>query len=364
MVASAAASGAGGVVGGRPVSVDAAPWAVYVRDESAAGVLACSGSVIGASEILTAAHCLYDESGRLAPPSDLSVLAGVSNVSAPVATDAEQAREVRSVRIHPGYSWASRIGPDDVAVLTLSTPLELGGPDVRAIALPSGGEVFPAGKAVALAGFGEERPGEPESGQLEWMTAMVDPQGSCGTTVGEETVLADDAIRLCAASPSSVPCEGDSGAGLLSGGSTPILLGVLSGGPAVCAAGDHSVFAYLGAPEILGFIRGEARPPTAPRQTPETTASISWAAPLAVGSTLRCASRGWADGPVRLRYALVTGRGRTLQAGSRASFTLSAAVVGESLFCQVSATNAGGTAVARTAPTPPVGPRPGGGAEP
>lgn len=354
----AGAAAAPRVVGGKAIAVASAPWAVYIQDETPAGVLACSGSIIAASRILTAAHCVYDESGKLAPPSHLSVLAGISNISVPAAGDAEQARDVSSFRIHPGYSWASRIGPDDVAVLTLSTPLELHGPDVRSILLPAPGLPFPAGETVGLAGFGEQNPGEPESGQLDWMTATVDLQGSCGQTLRDETVLADDAIRLCAASPRSVPCEGDSGAGLVSTGTRPTLVGVLSGGPAVCAVGDHSVFAYLDAPEIRDFVRGNPRPPRAPRQTSATTAVLAWAAPLVVGTRLACASSRWGDGPVRLRYAFVTSGGRILQSGSRSSFTLPSGAVGESISCEVAATNAGGTAVARTLPTPRVPPQP------
>jgi hypothetical protein len=348
---SSAGSATEGVVGGSPIQIQSAPWAVFVQDQTSTTDYDCSGSIIDQSHILTAAHCVYDDSGNLAPPAQLSVKAGVSNVFAPLSSDLEQDRTVSSFTVHPGYTYSSQAGPDDVAVLALSAPLDLSGPAVQAVALPASSAPFPTGAAVGLAGFGEQTPGTDPSGQLDWMKATIDPQGLCG---GTEEVFDDDAVRLCASSPDSSTCPGDSGGGLVSQGSPPTLLGVVSAGPSGCTAGSHTTFTYTGAPEILSFVQGDQQPPTAPSQDSATFVNLDWNRPLVVGATLTCSSGDWVGRPVNLAYSFVTATGRTLQSGTRTTYTLQAADLGAMISCQAAATNAGGTAVAATIPTTPV----------
>ena len=87
----------------------------------------CTGSIVDASHILTAAHCVYDDAGRLATPSQVTVRAGVSNYSSPLPTDQEQDRPVSLIRIHPGYVYTGKPTPDDVAVIALVSPLRSSG---------------------------------------------------------------------------------------------------------------------------------------------------------------------------------------------------------------------------------------------
>jgi hypothetical protein len=54
----AGARGAGGVVGGRPLSVREAPWAAVLRLNWSLKEH-CTGVIVGTSTVLTAAHCLY-----------------------------------------------------------------------------------------------------------------------------------------------------------------------------------------------------------------------------------------------------------------------------------------------------------------
>jgi hypothetical protein len=80
---------------------------------------------------------------------------------------------------------------------------------------------------------------------------------SLGMNVGwpRECGGENDAILLCASSPSGTPCNGDSGSGLTISGST--LVGVeddyflVSGRR--CAAGAENAFANVAAPEIQDF---------------------------------------------------------------------------------------------------------------
>jgi Trypsin len=345
------------IVGGSPIQIQSAPWSVFVSDQTPAGPFVCSGSIVDAAHVLTAAHCVHDGSGALAQASQLTVEAGVSNSAAPLATDLEQRRTVSSFTVHPGYVWSEQVQPDDVAVLTLAGPLDLSGPAAKAVALPAPNSPFPAGAAVAVAGFGVEAPGAQENGSLEWMTATVDAQGSCGGVIASG-VIAADAVTLCASSPTAATCNGDSGAGLVTTASPPTLVGVVSGGPTGCVVGTETVYTYLGAAEISAFVQGDEQPPTAPRQDSDTSVDLDWDRPLVVGATLTCSSADWANGPVSLRYAFVTGSGQVLQTGTRTTYTLRPSDLGATVTCAVAASNAGGTAVGITTPTPAVKPAP------
>jgi Trypsin len=343
------------VVGGTTIQIQQAPWTVFVQQDAGTSRYLCTGSIVDASHVLTAAHCVYDESGNLAQASALSVKAGVSNYSTPASTDAEQDRAVTSFRVHPGYVWTGKVSTDDVAVLALSTPLDLTGPAVQAIALPAAAAPFPAGTAVGVAGFGRETPTVGSSGPLAWMTGTVDSQGACGQFSPDDGLIADNAVLLCASSPQSAVCNGDSGSGLVTTTGTPVLVGVVSAGSVGCEPGTHSLYTYVGAPEILDFIQGSNTPPTAPRMTDASFLDLKWDPPLVAGNTVSCSSGGWST-PATLAYSFVNGaNGEVLQSGSRTTFTIPAADVGANLFCEVAATSSGGTSLERTTATSAVG---------
>src|SRR5262249_15366964 len=138
-VAAAAASGASKVIGGSVVQVQQAPWTVYVQYQSGSTRFLCTGAIVDASHVLTAAHCMFADASPLATPSQVTVRAGVSNFSSPLITDLEQDRPVSLIRVHPGYVNTGKPSPDDVAVIALASPLDLSGPAVQAVALPTPG---------------------------------------------------------------------------------------------------------------------------------------------------------------------------------------------------------------------------------
>jgi len=351
-LATAEASGLIEVVGGSVIQVQQAPWTVYLQYESGGIRYLCTGSIVDASHILTAAHCVYDEAGRLATPGQLTVRAGVSNFSAPLPTDQEQDRPVSLVRIHPGYAYTGRPTPDDVAVIALASPLDLSGPAVQPVALPAPGASFPADAAVGLAGFGRSSPSVFTSGPLSWMTGTVDPQCECGPA--RNGLTANNGIILCASAPAGAVCNGDSGSGLVTTTGTPVLVGVVSAGATGCDAGSQGIFTYTGAPEILQFVQGNDHPPSAPRETSATFLKVNWDPPLVVGNTLTCSTGGWAPPQPRLTYAFVdTTTGAVLQTAG-ATYVIRATAVGATVACEVTASSDGGTVLEETDPTPAV----------
>jgi hypothetical protein len=350
-VSTGIASGAARVIGGNVIQVQAAPWAVFVEQQaSASTTYLCSGSIIDPTHILTAAHCVYNGFGRRARPSQLGVEAGVSNFSEPLPGDVEQDKSVSKIRVHPGYVWTGRSEPDDVAVLVLSSPLDLSGPTARAVALPAENRPFPEGLVVGLAGFGRERPAVESSGPLARMTPTIAPQGSCPTYT-PRGILPDNAIAFCASAARSAVCEGDSGSGLVTTGETPTILGVADAGAVDCRLGTDGVFTDVGAPEILRFIKGDDHPPTAPRDHPSTFVRLAWDPPLVDGNTLSCFSGAWSR-QGRVTYSFADPEGTVFQHGPKSTFTIPAADTDKPILCDVSVRNPGGLALAASVPTP------------
>ena len=257
-LAAVGAQPAPAVVGGTPIRIQSAPWVVLVRQvvtspKVGQAVEICSGAVVDSTHVLTAAHCVFDLNGARARTSALSIVAGVSNVFRPRAGDVPQERPVSAVRVDSGYGRSHTVA-DDVAMLTFSSPLDLAGRTVRAAVLPRGGGSFPAGAPVELAGFGRESPSAQPNGTLNELRLTVDPRGTCGTNHSTTVMRRYSAIALCASSTAGSICLGDSGAALVRAG-TRTIVGIASGGPEACAAGNHSIYAFAATPEIAAFIR-------------------------------------------------------------------------------------------------------------
>ena len=248
-------------------------------------------------------------------------------------------------RVHPGYRIADPESPDDVAVLTLETPLALGKATAQAIALPRPGTMLPAGRAVSLAGFGQQSSERLPDGTLSRMNARLVDQTTCAGLDNP-----NHAVLLCAVSARSASCTGDSGSALIYGNRTPRIIGIDSAGRSTCTPGDVTIFTNVAAPEVLLFIKGDMRPPRAPRQTGPVTLVPRGA--HRVGQALRCSSGAWTGKPAFSFEFLDAKTGRTLRAGAGSSYVLTPREVGLHISCRVRATNPGGTGVAETsAPT-------------
>jgi hypothetical protein len=348
------------VVGGQPAQVQSAPWTAYVQYQDAPdSYYRCTGAIVDASHVVTAAHCLFNEDDQAAQPSQMLVDAGLSNFFGPTATDAPQVMEVSAVRIHPGYSrHGGPDDPDDVAVLTLATPLDLSGPAVKAIALPVAGGPFPADAAVTDTGFGRTDPATSAAGPLNSMTAAIGPQGACGDAPDDSESVAANGAVLCLTSPTSAACNGDSGSGVVTAGPNPVLIGIVDASAGNCDVGGAVLAAYVGAPEILRFVQGDDHPPTAPRPSRAVPVQVHWSTRRAVvGSTVTCSTPAWIV-PGRVAYTFLDARTSRVLHGGSAAYRVPKSLVGRRIVCRVAVTNDGGTTVARSAPTPTVGPAP------
>ncbi|HMJ03494.1 MAG TPA: trypsin-like serine protease [Conexibacter sp.] len=336
------------IVNGDPIPIQDAPWQTYVQSDMGPASVACGGSILDATHVVTAAHCVYDDAQNLRPVSTFTVVAGVSNVRAAAPGDAPQLVRVSSVRAHPLYDPAATsttsVSADDVAVLQLAAPLVLGLPTAQAIPLAAGPS--PAvGTAASLTGFGRQAAGGVPDGQLyEVGTGVVNPM-ICGG--------ANNAILLCVSSSVGSACQGDSG-GPMTVGTPAMLVGVtsfvtLSGPSGECGVASLNGYTNVTAPEISAFIAGDDSPPLAPRGGLD----IRLSGIFQVGRTATCTAGTWSNNPT-IQYTFQDSAGVALQSGASSTYTFAPADAGRAVACHVSATTDGGTGISMTGTSAPV----------
>jgi secreted trypsin-like serine protease len=195
------------IVGGQESSISQFPWQVFVlRYDKVEGTeTACGGSILDATHILTAAHCV-DHAGNTTtyPAGEVEVLAGASNVSgfssSFIAPTGSQVRVSSRIRTDPYYTVLPEI-KDDVAVLELSAPLELSAAaNAEPIALVATGATPAPGTVLSLSGYGKQDGAEnaQPNGGLYSTTLTAISSDACRGAVG-----VNSAVLLCALSASS-----------------------------------------------------------------------------------------------------------------------------------------------------------------
>lgn len=323
------------VVGGTPIAIETVPYQVFLL---IGGDQACGGSVLDATHVLTAAHCVIPAGQTLPrPTSAFKVYAGFSDTAVSSPPAGSQVVGVAGIRTHPFYEETTKT--DDVAVLTLAAPLNLSGAKIKPIALaPVGGGPAP-GTALGFSGYGAQIEGRVPDGKLygTTLTAVTDDQ--CRPNVA---VNATAGVQ-CVGAGNSAACFGDSGGPLTSGG---VQVGIASYAPVGGCGRGPSGFADVTAPEVRAFIDGAAAIPVAPRQSaPSLLYSVN---PPVQGSPMTCEPGTWANA-ASLAYTFVDDTtGQSLQAGAAATFVPRRAHLGATIACVVQASNGGGTSTART----------------
>ncbi len=343
------------VIGGQEASISQFPWQVYVeggpfKEGGETFTTSCGGSILNSTQILTAAHCTDAEGTKNEEPAEkYSVLAGDSVDDAPSST--MQIREVASIRRDPLY----KISPtsDDVAILTLKTPLELSAAkNAEAISLVTTGATPAPGATLSISGYGKEEGAEGEehkpNGKLYSTTLTAISSDACREAVG-----INSAVLLCAQSATSSTCQGDSG-GPLTEGSPAVEVGIVDFGLKECPVGEPDVFTNVAAPEIRAFIEGSNSPPIAARPTlPPAIKSIG-AAPVDF-SPLTCEPGAWSESPsFTYTFQVENASAQVLQSSPSNVFAPPSTLVGVPVVCIVQASNSGGVSTLRSGTTPPI----------
>ena len=269
------------IVGGDSVAISEVPWQVSVlqahldpADDSGFFDQFCGGSVIAATWVVTAAHCVFDGDGELLRPIDIEVAAGYAQLS---SIPSSARRQVARIVEHPDYDPT---GFDvDIALLELSSAVPLADGTVEVIdvfdeAVSGGGPA--AGTSVRVSGWGctaslgpfDDCPGGAYADELRAVGLQVinGPDSStCGAVTG---VVA--ATMICAGrgdlSGGQDSCVGDSGGPLVADAdSAPVLVGIVSWGEGCAQAGSPGVYTRVSAfTEWIGQYVAEASTPPAP----------------------------------------------------------------------------------------------------
>lgn len=133
------------IVGGVEAASGTFPYLAYVIYKSAESYEVCTGTVISANVILTAAHCAENtETGVVNELSGYGIVTG--NVE--WSSSARQVSGVSKVIVYPGYSRSYLVG--DAALLVLSTPTSA--PAIGLGTWPSDASDLEAGRPAVIAG--------------------------------------------------------------------------------------------------------------------------------------------------------------------------------------------------------------------
>lgn len=237
----------GQIVGGAPVSASSHPYIVGIRsiyweDDGNGGLDAwqstCTGTVLSATKVLTAAHCTVD-----LPVGTTYVIAGRNDLS---STSGGFVAAVASTWTHQSYGETNDTPRNDVAVLTLKQALP---GSYTPIALNAQGNTSNETDmtSATIVGYGITASGQSDSGILRGATTPVRADSNCVTGLGSTKY--DGATMLCAGNPGSGidTCGGDSGGPIIVDvGGTPTQVGVTSWGPVSCGA-SYGAYAQVSA---------------------------------------------------------------------------------------------------------------------
>lgn len=252
------------VVGGADAAPGSWPFAAYLLADFPDGTHSCTGSVVGAGAILTAAHCVVDQdSGEVVAPQAVLVVTGRRDLD---DTSSGTIHDVLAVHVHPGYDVRSR--DDDAALLALATASPA--PPVALVA-PGDSALTGAGTAAAFAGWGITSGSGTESPSvLQTATTTLQSDSTCRRRLSGF----DTATMLCATDPrtTSSVCRGDSGGPLVvsSSDGTWVQAGITSWGSTSCSPRQPQAFARVSAiSDWVAQLLPSTTPPAPPVPDPD-----------------------------------------------------------------------------------------------
>jgi hypothetical protein len=231
------------IIGGQPAAIAQAPWQVALVDtsHSSSPQQFCGGSIVDATHVVTAAHCLVSPSGWTAD----EIYAGTTLLS-----DPQQVVTVGEQRLHPGFS------PDtlanDVAVLTLTTPLTLDDVSTQAVQLATQSPT--AGAPLLVSGWGDASNGQGfYPNQLRAVIVHAVTDTTCTASYGP-ALITD--LMLCAGEPAGGKdsCSGDSGGPIVNEG-TNVLVGIVSFGYQCALTGYPGIYTEVAATPVRSFVQ-------------------------------------------------------------------------------------------------------------
>ncbi|MCC3769017.1 serine protease [Streptomyces sp. UNOC14_S4] len=233
LLAGAQCTPAAAIEGGTPAGSGEDLWDVAFLHLD--GSLACAGSVIGPTAIVTSASCVDGESG----------IDPVFRYGSHDDTSGGSVATVGRVVIHPNYN--SRTHDYDIAVVRPLLPLTLG-TTAQPIALPAQGTEPAPGTGETVSGWGRVSGSGSLSTDLLQTTLPAVARSTCQSAWGSVNTITARMICAGTLGQNVGPCDGDRGGPLVAGsGSSAVLVGLVSWGPSGCSySSSYSVYANVG----------------------------------------------------------------------------------------------------------------------
>ncbi|MBI1293768.1 trypsin-like serine protease [bacterium] len=227
------------IVGGQPATHGEWPWQVLVQP---AGYL-CGGSLISTDWVVTAAHCVFDQSNNLIPAGQITVVLGEYRRGS--NDGSEQQRNISQVVPHPNYR-SGQGWDNDIALLRLSTPAQLN-QFVQPVLLtlsPTHDSLVEAGDPSTVTGWGTTSEGGSTSSTLLEVEVPVVSNRTCNSAYGNIT---DNMLCAGFTQGGKDACQGDSGGPLVvpNGNGGWLLAGVVSFGRGCARPNFPGVYARV-----------------------------------------------------------------------------------------------------------------------
>lgn len=215
------------VVGGERASIVEYPWVVYLTD--ATGFQFCGGTVVAATKVLTAAHCMADQRA-----DNLRVVVGREDKQ---STDGRIVTAT-SIWVSPNYR-GDPTGGSDFAVITLSRRV-----NVPPLPLAKDNSAYQPNMMGTVLGWGRTVESGEASRYLMAASVPVVADAVCGKSYQEYRAAA----MVCAGYPQGGvdTCQGDSGGPFEVSG---VLIGITSFGDGCARAGKYGVYTRVAAYE-------------------------------------------------------------------------------------------------------------------
>jgi hypothetical protein len=332
------------IVGGGSVSIDDHPWQVSLDIVEGDEVFGCGGSIRDAQHVVTAAHCVIDDSGDypvILPPYDFTVGYGSANL------DTQSHVGVAAVTVDRRYERDLASAAYDDAVLTLTSPIAFGSPGhaPQAVQYATEQELedrFGDGGFVTGWGTLSEGGDPPADNNLRGAAVPLQGDPSCVDEYGAAYV---PALMICAGGTGTDTCQGDSGGPLTidtdpTSGVDRKLVGITSGGNGCGRAGVPGYYTWVQSPAIQQVI-SDPSPVAAPAGPPAANPTLTGV--LRVGRRVTCNPPALADAsPSQYLWYQHRQASGFAALGTARTITLPAAAEGARVQCDVRYEAAGG----------------------
>ncbi|MEZ4679163.1 MAG: serine protease [Caldilineaceae bacterium] len=194
------------IVGGNQANPGEWPWQVMVRP----GNYLCGGSLVSQEWILTAAHCVFDNQGKLFAPNAITVVLGEYDRTKTEGT--EQIYSISEVIAHEDYDDSTN--NNDIALLRLASPATITS-NVAPISLLTAAEettMAAPGKLGTVTGWGTTTEGGNAALVLMEVEVPIVSNAQCNRSYG---IISENMVCAGYATGGKDSCQGDSGGPLV-----------------------------------------------------------------------------------------------------------------------------------------------------